>query len=101
LARRGILKGLKKKKPEKMEDNDWEEMQMQAAATIRLCLSDQVVYHNVDLTSPKEIWDKLVGQHMSTTVTTKLYLKRKLYGLKMQEGSDLVGAREHLQSDGC
>ena len=30
---------------------------------------------------------------MSRTLTTKLYLKQKLYGLKMQEGSDLV---EHL-----
>lgn len=47
----------------------------------------------MDLTSPKEIWDKLAGQYMSTTVTTKLYLKQKLYGLKMQEGSDLV---EHV-----
>jgi hypothetical protein len=28
---------------------------------------------------------------MSKTVTTKLYLKQKLYGLKMQEGSDLAG----------
>jgi hypothetical protein len=28
---------------------------------------------------------------MSKTVTTKLYLEKKLYGLKMQEGSDLAG----------
>ena len=30
---------------------------------------------------------------MSRTLTTKLYLKQKLYGLKMQEGSDLA---EHI-----
>ena len=48
------------------------------------------MYHVMDLTSPKEIWDKLGGQYMSRTVTIKLYLKQKLYGLKMQEGSDLV-----------
>lgn len=28
LAQQGILKGLKEKKPEKMEDDDWEEMQL-------------------------------------------------------------------------
>ena len=44
----------------------------------------------MDLTSPKEIWNKLAGQYMSRTMTIKLYLKQKLYGLKMQEGSDLV-----------
>jgi hypothetical protein len=64
---------------------------MLAAATILLCLSDQVMHHVIGLKTPKEIWDKLETQFMSKTVTTKLYLKQKLYGLKMQEGSDLAG----------
>ena len=46
-----------------------------------------------DETSPKKIWDKLDDQFMSKTLTRKLYLKQKLYGLKMQEGSDLT---EHV-----
>jgi len=51
------------------------------------------MFYVMDLTSPKEIWDKLTTQYMST-LTTKLYLKQKLYELNMmQEGSDLV---EHL-----
>jgi hypothetical protein len=54
-------------------------------------LSDQVMHHVIRLKTPKEIWDKLETQFMSKTVTTKLYLKQKLYGLKMQEGSDLAG----------
>ena len=68
-------------------------MQAQACATIRLCLSDQIMYHVMDETSPKKIWDKLEEQFMSKTLTRKLYLKQKLYGLKMQEGSDLA---EHI-----
>ena len=51
------------------------------------------MYHVMDKTSPKEIWDKLEEQFMSKTLTWKLYLKQKLYGLKMQEGSDLA---EHI-----
>ena len=42
------------------------------------------------LTSPKEIWDNLATQYMSRTLATKLYPKQKLYGLKMQQGLDLV-----------
>jgi len=51
------------------------------------------MYHVMDETSPKKIWDKLEEQFMSKTLTRKLYLKQKLYGLKMQEGSDLA---EHI-----
>ena len=76
-----------------MDDDKWEEMQTQACATIRLCLTDQIIYYVMDITSPKQIWDKLEKQFMSKMLTRKLYLKQKLYGLKMQEGSDLA---EHI-----
>jgi hypothetical protein len=85
-----VLSGIK---PEKVDDDKWEELQAQACATIKLCLSDQIMYHVMEETSPKEIWDKLASQFMSKTVTQKLYLKQKLFGLKMQEGSDLA---EHI-----
>ena len=51
------------------------------------------MYHVMEETSPKKIWDKLGDQFMYKTLTQKLYLKQKLYGLKMQEGSDLA---EHI-----
>jgi hypothetical protein len=85
------LAGLAEKKPETMEADEWKEKQTLAVATIRLCLSDHVMHHVIGLNTPKEIWDKLETQFMSKTMTTKLYLKQKLYGLKMQEGSDLAG----------
>src|SRR6266540_4597174 len=68
-------------------------MKAQASATIRMCVSVQIMYHVMEETSPKNIWDKLDSQFMSKTVTRKLYLKQKLFGLKMQEGSDLA---EHI-----
>ena len=61
-------------------------MQAQACDTIRLCLSDQIMYQVMDKTSLKKIWDKLKEKFMFKTLTRKLYLKQKLYGLKMQEG---------------
>ena len=93
LAQQGCLKALRDAKPAKMDAEDWEELQLQAAGTIRLCLSNQVIYHVMDENSPKKIWEKLESQYMSKTATTKVYLKQKLYGLKMQEGSDLA---EHI-----
>jgi hypothetical protein len=44
----------------------------------------------MDESSPKKIWDNLSKKFMSKTFTRKLYLKQKLYGLKIQEGSDLA-----------
>ena len=90
LAQQGCLKALRDAKPAKMDAEDWEELQLQAAGTIRLCLSDQVIYHVMDENSLKKIREKMENQYMSKTATTKVYLKKKLYGLKMQEGSDLV-----------
>jgi hypothetical protein len=95
LAQQGSLKALQDIKPSKMDSDDWEELQMQAAGTIRLCLSDQVMYHVMDENTPKKIREKLEGQFLSKTVTTKVYLKQKFYKLKMQEGSDLV---EHMNA---
>ena len=91
LAQQGISRALSEKKLAKVDDDKWEEMQAQSYATIRLCLrSDQIMYHFMYKTLPKEIWDKLEDQFMSKTLTQKLYLKQKLYGLKMQQGSDLA-----------
>jgi hypothetical protein len=44
----------------------------------------------MDESMPKKIWDKLAEKFMSKTLTRKLYLKQKLYGLNVQEGSDLA-----------
>ncbi|KAE8655249.1 hypothetical protein F3Y22_tig00117034pilonHSYRG01568 [Hibiscus syriacus] len=42
------------------------------------------------LSSPDEIWRKLESQFMFKSLTTKLYLKQRLYGLKMQDDHDLA-----------
>ena len=53
LAQQGILKGLQETKSAKVDNDAWEDMQVQAAATIRLCLADQVMYHVMDKDTPK------------------------------------------------
>ena len=56
---------------------------------IKLYLANDVMYHVMDEESPVTIWLNLESQYMSKLLTNKLYLKQKLYGLKMVEGSDL------------
>ncbi|KAE8691239.1 hypothetical protein F3Y22_tig00110890pilonHSYRG00161 [Hibiscus syriacus] len=90
LAQQGILKALRPTKPASMDEEDWEELQQRAVGTIRLCLADEVIYHVMHLSSPDEIWRKLESQFMSKSLTTKLYLKQRLYGLKMQDDHDLA-----------
>ncbi|CAO2142897.1 unnamed protein product [Urochloa humidicola] len=93
LVIQGISGALNEKKPARVEDDKWEEMQAQACAIIRLCLSDQIMYYIMDVASAKEIWDNLEEKFMPKTLARKLYLKQKLYGLKMREESDLA---EHI-----
>ncbi|KAL4284674.1 hypothetical protein GQ457_16G014350 [Hibiscus cannabinus] len=82
-----------------MDDDDWEELQQRVTGTkaVNVCIVHHVyhknmciVHHVYHLSSPGEIWKKLGNQFMSRTVTTKLYLNQRLYGLKMQEGHDLA-----------
>ena len=83
------MKALYGTKPESTEEVDWKELETKAVAVIRLCLADDVMYHVMDDESPAGIWLKLESRYMSKSLSNKLYLKQKLYGLKMMEGSDL------------
>jgi len=96
LGQQCISKVLNGIKPEKVDDDKWEEMQAQACATIRLCLSDKIMYHVMEETLPKKIWDKLASQFMSKTVTQKLYLKQKLFRLEDARGVRSYRAHQYL-----
>jgi len=73
-----------------MSSDDWDELQMKAVSTIRLCLADEVMYHVLGDESPAGVWTKLESRYMSKSLTNKLFLKQKLFGLKMAEGADLI-----------
>uniref|UniRef100_A0A2N9GMG5 Integrase catalytic domain-containing protein n=1 Tax=Fagus sylvatica TaxID=28930 RepID=A0A2N9GMG5_FAGSY len=97
LVQQGLVKALygKTKKPEKMTDDEWEELDMKAVSTIRLLLADEVMYDVMEENSTVGIWLNLEKRYMSKSLTNKLHLKQKLYGLKMTEGADL---RQHINT---
>ncbi|ESQ46603.1 hypothetical protein EUTSA_v10000703mg, partial [Eutrema salsugineum] len=77
LTQQGMKKALLEKKPDKIKQDDWDDMQDQAVSTIRFCLSD-------------DITNQLEKMYMSKSLSSKLYLKQKLFGLKMVESGDLI-----------
>uniref|UniRef100_A0A2N9I9J1 Integrase catalytic domain-containing protein n=1 Tax=Fagus sylvatica TaxID=28930 RepID=A0A2N9I9J1_FAGSY len=97
LVQQGLVKALygKTKKPEKMTDDEWEELDMKAVSTIRLLLADEVMYDVMEENSTAGIWLNLEKRYMSKSLTNKLHLKQKLYGLKITEGADL---RQHINT---
>jgi hypothetical protein len=63
---------------------------------------DDVMYHVMDEESPTTVWLKLERRYMSKSLTNKLYLKQKLYGLKMSEVTNLnqhINLFNHIISD--
>jgi hypothetical protein len=89
LVQQGMVKALYGTKPEGMADIDWKEFKAKAVATIQLFLGYDVMYHAMDEESPTTAWLKLKSRYMLKSLTNKLYLKQRLYGLKMVEGLDL------------
>ena len=84
------MKALSGKQFEGMNATYWKDSKTRVMLTIRMCLANEVMYHVMDEESPIAIWLKLESQYMSkTSLTNKLLLKNKLYGLKMEEGSAL------------
>jgi hypothetical protein len=55
---------------------------------ICLCVSNEVMYHILDLTTLKEVWDKLKSQYISKTLINKLFAEQWLYNWKMYEWLD-------------
>lgn len=72
-----------------MKDIDWKEMKAKAVATNRLCLANDAMYHIMNGKSLAIIWLNLKSQYMSKSLTNKVHVKQKLYGLKMSKGSNL------------
>ena len=70
-------------------------MDWKAKSTIRLCVSDSVLLNVSREATTKALWDKLGTLYQSKSLVNKLFLRKKLYNLRMKDG-DLV--TEHLNA---
>jgi len=72
-------------KPEKMTMEEGKDLKGMAISTILLCLSNNALRNVLGLTDSVDIWDKLKSWYNSKTLTSRLYLKKRLFGVQMME----------------
>ncbi|VFQ97231.1 unnamed protein product [Cuscuta campestris] len=61
----------KNDKPEKLSEEEWEDLKDMATSTICLCLANNTLREVLGLTDPVDIWDKLESRYKSKSLTTK------------------------------
>lgn len=92
----------KEQKHVSMKDEDWEELDLEARATIILCLERDVAFLVNEEATAVVVWSKLENNFMMKTLTNRIYLKSKLYTCKMEEGTsiwDYVNKFDRIISD--
>jgi len=74
LVKEGTHKALfgTEKKPSKMDDNKWVDLDVQANNTIILCLSDEVLYNVMNEETTTTLWCKLESLFMTKSLSNKL-----------------------------
>ena len=70
-------------------------MDRKAKSTIRLCLSDSVLLNVSEEATTKDLWEKLGKLYQSKSLVNKLFLRKKLYNLRMRDGDSVA---EHLNT---
>jgi hypothetical protein len=75
--------------------DDWKNLDRMVKITIRLCLSDSILLNVSKEATTKDLWDKLGKLYQSKSLVNKLFLRKKLYNLRMRDGDSVV---EHLNA---
>ena len=72
-----------------MEADKWEELDLRAASAIRLCLAKNVLVNVQNLSSGKELWEKLEGLYQAKGILNQLLLKEQFHNLRMDDGTKI------------
>jgi len=73
------------KKPSKMEDDEWNDIDFCAKMTIIQCLSYEVLYNMMSEETTSDLWCRLESLYMMKSLSNKLFMKKQLYSLWMKE----------------
>jgi hypothetical protein len=81
--------------PTSVSKEDWERLEKRARSIIRLCLADSMLLNVSGESTTKELWDKLGNLYQSKSLVNKLFLRNKLYHLRMEDGDSVT---KHLNA---
>ncbi|KAE8700216.1 RNA-binding family protein isoform 2 [Hibiscus syriacus] len=91
----GCLAAISERPVDFTDDNKWIEMDGNAMINFHLALADEVLSSIEEKKTTKEIWDHLTKLYEATSLYNKIFLKRKLYTLRMPESTSVT---EHLNT---
>jgi hypothetical protein len=69
------------------DDGKWNEMDGNAIANLHLALADGVLSSVAEKKTAKEIWDTLTKLYEAKSLHNKIFLRRRLYTLRMMEST--------------
>ncbi|KAE8733040.1 Detected protein of unknown function [Hibiscus syriacus] len=95
LRKNGYLATISERPVDFIDDNKWIEMDGNAMTNFHLALADEVLSSIEEKKTAKEIWDHLTKLYEATSLHNKIFLKRKLYTLRMPECTSVT---EHLNT---
>ena len=82
-------------KPMGVSDEEWKKLDWKAKSTIRLYVSDSVLLNVSGEAMTKALWDRLGTLYQSKSLVNKMFLRKKLYNLRMKDGDSVT---EHLNA---
>lgn len=77
-------------KPTTITDEKWKEIDGNAIANLHLALADGVLSSVAEKKTAKEIWDTLTRLYEAKSLHNKIFLKRRLYTLRMAESTSVT-----------
>ncbi|KAE8655608.1 F-box family protein, putative isoform 2 [Hibiscus syriacus] len=95
LRKDGSLAAINERPVDFVDDIKWNEMDGNDMANFHLALADEVLSSIEEKKTTKEIWDHLTKLYEATSLHNKIFLKRKLYTLRMPESTSVM---EHLNT---
>lgn len=87
LRKDNCLAAIEERPKEVTDDDKWNEMDGNAIANLHLALADGVLSSVAEKKTAKEIWDTLTRLYEAKSLHNKIFLKRRLYTLRMAEST--------------
>ena len=74
-----------------VSDEDWEELNLKATSTIRLCLVKNILANMFGISTAQGLWEKLEQIYQAKSLSNWLYLKEQFHTLHMEKGKRISG----------
>ncbi|XP_070006880.1 retrovirus-related Pol polyprotein from transposon TNT 1-94 isoform X1 [Nicotiana sylvestris] len=87
LVLQGLWKAIDEDFPEDMKETKKEDLKERALSAIFMSVTDSVLREIAEETSAATTWKKLEDLYSKKSLTNRLYLKKRLYNLRINEGT--------------